>query len=100
MKSYYQLDPATRQRAQEHFFTVILDEMLDGRFPWGHLGSRRGMIQAQVHHMRKQGDRYVQKQALAEAFRPDLRRVAQRYAQRAHYLESGEHAVALQDLAP
>src|SRR5690348_440505 len=99
MKSYYQLDPATQQRAQEHFSTVILEEMLDGRFPWGYLGARRGMIQAQVEHMRKQGDRYMQKQALAEAFRPDLRRVAQRYAQRAHYLEPGEHAVTMQDLA-
>ena len=100
MKSYYELDTATRQRAQEHFFAVILEEMLDGRFPWDQLGSRRGTIQAQVEHVRKQGDRYTQKQTLAEAFRPDLRRVAQRYAQRAHYLEPGEHAVAVQDLTP
>jgi hypothetical protein len=98
MKSYYELDTATWQHAQEHFLTVILEEMLDGRFPWDQLGSRRVMIQAQVERVRKQGDRYMQKQTLAEAFRPDLRRVAQRYAQRAHYLGPGEHAVALQDL--
>jgi len=98
-KTYYQLDAATRDRARDHFVAVIVDEMLSGRFTWDNLGARRGMIQARVSQLRQHGARPAQADALLAEYSADVRRLAQIYAQQAHYLETGERAVPLRDLA-